>query len=561
MTSSNERASCLRRIDATLLVNRSAPIVLVVVLLTPSIWMLTLIPPLWRDVDAYIQVTQPPGSETILQYSPLYCFAARIPLYLGHAIECIKTDQPWPSFSFFVHPTLTDSGVFLLLLLQHAALCSAAFYLITVTSGIFWVRLILAIVWAANPLFYSFAHCVGGETLSLILTLLIGAIGLRIIGYPGKIPANKWLLFGVLLWLCILARHINAVLAVVLPVTFVVVSICRFIGLRFARPQPVHDWNRSRWQQALRNATIALVIGLSCIMLANAFLRVLCYAANVPYHSVVGLAFVGRLKFLAALPSEQRNQLLDQATKNTDSADVKNLIAVLRNESAGGIANWHQVAFIRSAQAAFVLSPGTLGEQQRLDIALNGMVRAFLWPPEKIFMTAIATDFKRSQQITIPDVVAFLFVTTRFYFAHRDAMPQCAALVTFRSKDADRIFEIFKKHSYFRHPKKLAYHVLLLLWVTSFLLLVAIAMARKKDVCELASYATALMAVGVLIMLANCFLAVFQPRYTLPMWELTIISVASLLGAITEVLFHRSGSLYSPERNDPAKHSDYFQGS
>lgn len=561
MTSSNERASRFRRTNATALVNIGAPFVLVVVLLTPSIWMLTLIPPLWRDVDAYIQVTQPPGSETILQYSPLYCFAARLPLYLGYAIECVGAGQPLPGLGFFVHPILTDRGVFLLLLLQHAALCSAAFYLIAVTSGIFWVRLILAIAWAANPLLYTLAHCVGGETLSMIFVLLIGAIGLKIIQHSRTIPKIEWILFGLLLWLCILTRHINAALAAVFPLTFVVVSICRLIGLRFARSQSVRRWNRLRWQQALRNATIAFVIGLLCIMLVNASLRALCYAANIPYHSVVGFAFLGRLKFLAALPIEQRNQLLDQATKNTGSADVKNVISVLRNESAGGIADWDQGAFKKNAEAALFPPPRTLAEQQRLDSALNGMVRTFLWPPEKIFVRAIATDFKRSQQITIPEVVAFLFVTTRFYFSHRDAMPQCAALVTFRSKDADQIFGIFKKHSYFRHPKNLTYRVLLSLWVTGFVLLVVIAKVRKKDVYELASYATALVAVGLLIMLANCFLAVFEPRYTLPMWELTIISVASLLGAIMDALLHQSGSLDSPELNDQAKHSDQIQAS
>jgi hypothetical protein len=37
-------------------------------------------------------------------------------------------------------------------------------------------------------------------------------------------------------------------------------------------------------------------------------------------------------------------------------------------------------------------------------------------------------------------------------------------------------------------------------------------------------------------MFANCVLAVFQPRYTLPMWELAIMSVTILFGAIMEYL-------------------------
>ena len=300
--------------------------------------MLTVIPPLWRDVDAYIQVTQPPGSATILQYGPLYCFAARIPLYLGYAIDSVGAGATLPTLGFFIRPILTDSGVFLLLVLQHAALCFAAFYLITATSGIFWVRLILAVAWAANPLFYALAHCVGGETLSMILVLLIGATGLKIIRHSRTISKIDWILFGVLLWLCILTRHVNAALAALLPLTFVLLSVWRLIGTRFARSQSVRRWNRLRWQQAFQNATVAVAIGVSCIVLANASLRTLCYAVEIPYRSVVGFAFLGRLKFLAALPVEERNQVLDKASKNTNSADVKMVISLLRNEFSGGTA-------------------------------------------------------------------------------------------------------------------------------------------------------------------------------------------------------------------------------
>jgi hypothetical protein len=39
------------------------------------------------------------------------------------------------------------------------------------------------------------------------------------------------------------------------------------------------------------------------------------------------------------------------------------------------------------------------------------------------------------------------------------------------------------------------------------------------------------------MMLANCFLTVFQPRFTLPMWELTIISMSILLAKTLEYIF------------------------
>ena len=553
MISANKRAFYFRRIDATALVKIAAPFVLVAVLLTPSIWMLTLIPPLWRDVDAYIQVTQPPGSETILQYSPLYCFGARLPLYLGYAIECLRAGQPLPGLGFFVHPILTDWGVFLLLLLQHAALCLAAFYLIAVTSGIFWVRLILAIAWAANPLFYSFAHCVGGETLSMILTLLIGATGLKIIRYSRKVPTKDWLLFGMLLWLCILARYINAVLAGLLPLTFFVLAAYRLVTSRFGRSRLLRRWQGLRARQDLGKAILGVAVGVCCVLVANGSLRGLCYAANTPYHSVVGLAFLGRLKFLAALPIEKRNELLDKVTRNTDSADVKNFIAVLRNELPTDTPNWDISAFKKKARP-LLMSPKTDKSDHAFIVVLNRTALAFLYPPNRILLSAVATDFKRSQQITIPGVVSFLFVTTRFYFSHRDAMPQYASLATFRNKSAEEIFGVFKNHSYFHHPKNLTYRALLFFWLVSLVLLAAILKLRRQEVAGVTLYATVLTALGLLMMLANCLLAIFQPRYTLPMWELTIVSLVILSGGIMDRLFSLSCRQSSMERHELARY-------
>ncbi len=94
-------------------VRLAATSVLIAILLAPSIWMLSVIPPLWKDVDAYVQVAHPPGIGTILQYGPLYCFVARIPLYVGYAIGCVKAGAPLPTPAFFIHPILTDCGVVL----------------------------------------------------------------------------------------------------------------------------------------------------------------------------------------------------------------------------------------------------------------------------------------------------------------------------------------------------------------------------------------------------------------------------------------------------------------
>ena len=122
-------------------------------------------------------------------------------------------------------------------------------------------------------------------------------------------------------------------------------------------------------------------------------------------------------------------------------------------------------AFKKSAQASLFPPEGDLAQQQRFYHALNGMVAAFLLPPSRILLSVVATDFKTSQRITIPEVVGFLFVTTRFYFSHRDVIPQCASLVTFRDKDGDKIFAIFKGHAFSAIRRSSRYRALSGFWV------------------------------------------------------------------------------------------------
>jgi hypothetical protein len=504
--------------------------------------MLSVIPPLWRDVDAYGEVTQPPGAGTILLYGPLYCFAARIPLYLGYALDCLRAGGSLPTLRFFGDPILTDSGVFALLISQHIALCCSTYYLITLASRLFWVRLMLAIAWAVNPLFYTFAHTVGSEALSMILLLLVGATGLKILQSSRKVPWKEWVLFGIVLFLCTLTRHINAVLAVVMPAAFIVLAASRLLMLPFTSSQPPRA---SRWietKQALQKAILAIVVGISCILLANASVRLLCYAARIPYYSTLGLSFLYRLKFLATVAPERRNQLFDEVTRHTASSDIKEVISLLRVSFPTGASNWDVKDFNEKARA-LLFTRQTDPYDEKYAVLLNRMALAFLYPPHEIFLRGVAADFKRSQEITIPDVVSFLFVTTRFYFSHREAMPQCASLITFRDKNADQIFAIFKKHSYLRHPKNVSYDAFLFFWLVLLALFLLITKIGKRQAAEVASYAAGLTGVGLLMMLANCVLAVFQPRYTLPMLELTIISAFILFGEMMDSLFSPAGRL------------------
>jgi hypothetical protein len=569
------------------LLKLSEAIVLGAILFAPSVWMLHAIPPLWRDSDAYIQVTFPPGLLTIVHFGPVYCFAARIPLYIGYAIESLRAGSPLPTLGFFIHPTLNDSGVFLLLLSQHVALVCSAFYLIVLTSRLFWVRLALSVLWAANPLFYTFAHCVGSETLSMILALVAGAVGLRIVQARRNVGWKQWLLFGILLWLSILTRHINAVLAAVMPLTFLFLSAYRSISSAFSRSPLLFRWRRllGRWE--LREATVAIAIGVGSIALANLSVRGLCRVAHMPYYSTIGMSVMSRLDFLALLPPEKRNQLLDEIARNTSSVQVKQVIPVLResfskmvvildtNAAQRYFSEKHAEKVLALYREAF--PQGTLkaeeGKPARelffieqiasqnfhfLDIllpnaampsprdpaqhfersrvvALNRTAEAFLFPPRRAYIDAVAEDFRRSQTVTIPNVVNYLFLTTTLRSLYLVGKIDNALLPTLGNTSLNQIIAILEKHGYFHLWKSVNHAAFLCFWAATLALLAVLARMRKQSVAAAASYAVTLTLVGLLMMLASCVLAAFLPRFTLPMWELTIVSATVLLGRTLEL--------------------------
>ena len=71
------------------------------------------------------------------------------------------------------------------------------------------------------------------------------------------------------------------------------------------------------------------------------------------------------------------------------------------------------------------------------------------------------------------------------------------------------------------------------------MLLAVLAWLRNQNFAAVASYAVALTLVGLLIMVANCVLLSFLPRFTSPVWELTILSASVLLGKTMECWFSR----------------------
>ena len=425
----------IRRIVATAL-----PLLFLAI---PSLWLIAAVPPLWRGSDAYVQTVFPPGAATILRHGPLYCVLSRVPLWLGYLIS---RAGPVVSLGHFIkHSQLTDAGVFALIIVQHVSLWCAALYLIQAIARTLFLRLFLAVFFATHPLFYTFAHCIGSETLSMILALFLAGSGVRVLLLYPKISLHDWIVFSVLLSCCILTRHINCVLAVMLPVTMLLLTARRCLRISVHTRDATPNANLS-----LSKATyvwlISIAAALISLLFAASFTHLLCWRAHTQWRSTFGFTFAWRLNFLAPMPTMLRNGLLDNVASKCKLAETRQLIAILKDQF-GKNKPWDPARFLREeVDPVFNLNGKLRGE--KFDRSLNEMANAFLWPPSAAFRCAALHDFRDATALGEGDVVQFLFTSTNQIFDQRERMPQFSRLKTFR-ESGDELMRA-RKRLYFR---------------------------------------------------------------------------------------------------------------
>jgi hypothetical protein len=490
-------------------------------LLLPSIWLLATVPPLWKDVDAYVQVTYPRGVGTLLHFPPLYCFAARIPLFLGYLVDVLSGSATWPNRNFATS-ILTDHSVFALLVCQHAALFIAQFYLVVTLTVVMWKRLLVALACSANPLFYAFAQCVGSDALSMILTLAVSTLALRIVRSAPAVNLKHWGLFAFLLLGAFLTRHLNNVLAALLPICFLILLSPQIATMAWRGPAPIRSSPRS---PATRQMFIAVAVGLFCIIAASMATRLLCVGAHITYRSRVGMTFLWRLRLLSDLPAERREHVLDRIEKQRIGDDIRLILSHLR-EALASSQGFDPAKFAKRLDDVFMQRDGDSG-RVKLDRALNGLALAFFKANSGVLGQAALRDFIAAQKTSISEVIESLFATTNYISFHREAMPALAKLHTFRDFSPDELLAICSGNTYLQLWRGVPFARWCLLWLVLFILVFALA-ARRREAGFILAFALAAIFLGELMMFANCLLTEFRPRYVLPMFELTFVSILAL---------------------------------
>lgn len=503
---------------------------LLLCLFAPSVWMIATIPPLWRDVDAYNQLTRDPLITTFWGHAPAYSYLAKVPLFLGEQIERwrgIVSASPESGLS-----KLTDTGVGLLIVLQHLALCGAAFYFILTISKFLCIRLALALAWASNALFYTFAHCVGSETLSVIVLVLVVAKGFRLIRSRAEPRWVDWYVFAIGLCLCLLSRHVNFWLVLLLPTAFLL-SWALQRGL-FVSGDRIMRCRLRLGSRHFRQAVIALAIGIACVTVANSLTHRLARKSKLRLHSRIGYTFLWRLQFLKMQPPPVRVALLQKVAARTHSKEARQLVTLLGQMHHEGIDPAAGPFTQRAIPLLFPLEPQVPWE--KLDVALNQMAFAFLLPPTPEHLRAARADLVGALRMPVTDISDQLFDTTAYFFEHKDEMSACAGLVTFREASAETIRRIPFQHLYFHLWRGLTYNKILVIWFVSLLVLAVLARRKEINVAAISAYGIALVAVGLLIAATNVLLSEFLPRYVLPMWQLLLLSLYLFVGTTADLV-------------------------
>ncbi|MBV9390475.1 MAG: hypothetical protein JOY96_01140, partial [Verrucomicrobia bacterium] len=409
--------------------------VMVALLATPSLYLICVFPPFWRDTDGFNEIASTFAPKGIIHWLPGYCFLGRLIVITGGILGSIAEGRGIPYLSLGT-PTINNPGLYSLILFQHLLLVCSLFYVVSKVATGPILRIVFCIFFASTPWLYVYAHCVGSEAFSNSLVLLISGYGWNYLQQTNGRGAKTYFL---LLCAANLTRHVNVLLGGTLLVALILLLL---VNLN-------HRDLRDRYWRKLWPAFFAIIFSIVCSLLVQQFM---CLIFRVPYRSTFGQTFEWRLEFLSNVPENRRSAFLENVSRRVADPLVTEALTDLNRSLERG-EKWRDM-FLYYRIDELLLHSGLTDTQLRTwqtDLRLNAIAGAILRSGNPDFLRAVWSDVRAVPSYTQADLAFSPFELTDWLKTQLDN-PRYARLrkvVSFRHEPG--FYQArWKQTSYFR---------------------------------------------------------------------------------------------------------------
>jgi hypothetical protein len=482
----------------------------------PSLYLLLVYPPLWKDVDALGQLIWRAGWGNILHYPPLYCFTGRIPFWIGDSILAVLSGQPLPAWQLFAEQHPTWLGIELLIIAQHAGLITALTLLVRTAARSPLARGTITLACIAASSLYAQQQCAGSEGAGVSAVILLTVAGLWVDRRSSS--PTRWIVFTIALFGAFGTRHINYLFMLWLPI----VIIGRLV------------W--SLWQQwriltpDLAKLGVALGCGAVALLADTLIVRVMIAQAGEEYRTDLGFVLIDRVTaFLYKLSDSERAALVEKLVAGERDPIVQ---VAIRAESKVGTSHAELADTIQDALRQDG-TPQTI-IQTRSDMAVFNAALAYLKTFHPKLIDLILSDFLHGyvrEDNSKLSLNRFLANRTAARMRQGDP-PSWQPLEQLHSIDdpntASALVSRARKDPYLMLWGPIPIAVL----IAANLLLTILLIRRRLG--NRAWLAQALLLTSAILYFANCICDYFNDRYTLPLLVCAIAAFGFQIGSLLD---------------------------
>jgi hypothetical protein len=505
-----------------------------IVLSLPSAYLLAVYPPLWKDVDALGQLIFPADVTNIYHFPALFCFSARLIVWLGDFFLTWKS----PDLLALQKPTL--QGIYTLVVAQHLALVLSLGLLCKTLTNRDRLRGVFVVGFFFASSVYTSVLLFGSEAWSIWATISLFAFGLRLYSAQGSEPIN-WIGYGFSLVLAIGSRHINLLLGFWLIGLCLTVSIIRLrLGQQSGLPS-----------RPLLKAGLALIL-LAVAVCSNTFLELyLATRVGVEPRTTLGRTLSDRIdSFLTHIKPAERAGLAEELTATTSDRNVR--LAIQDQATIGSFYKGTSAILDEQLRAEGFTGEHLQAEKDRVILKATLIYLKTLHP---VLVRVIWKDFLRG------------FTETSNFSLAIDPFAENSYVGKYRLDNPDMWIPLDVLSSTFL-PESVAWldrsvtdvylkgrsikgfrltHLSSTLFFT--LLSLGLCFWNRWGVYRRAIPALAILLTGIGVFAATMICVYFMTRYALPLWISVLIALALAIEGLFEGIetrSHKEAGLRSP---------------